>query len=156
LTETFVHPLHGVELLWEHEIVREVHADGRDYTWEAWVCVPVSHARQAGAVIWSPRFKERSELRKRTTQTYNRHLRRLRVQRATAERFDAREIFERDGWTCQLCGEAVESDLAWPDPGCASLDHVKPILAGGEHSRANTQLAHWLCNVRKGARYVEP
>ena len=34
----------------------------------------------------------------------------------------------------------------------ASLDHVMPLIAGGQHTRHNTQIAHWICNVRKGAR----
>jgi 5-methylcytosine-specific restriction endonuclease McrA len=46
----------------------------------------------------------------------------------------------------------VDRELRWPDPDSGSLDHVIPLIAGGEHSRENTQLAHWLCNVRKGAR----
>lgn len=61
-----------------------------------------------------------------------------------------RTVAERDGWVCQLCGGAVDSDLAWPDPMCATLDHVIPLSAGGEHTEANGQLAHWRCNTLKG------
>jgi hypothetical protein len=45
----------------------------------------------------------------------------------------------------------VDPEAKFPDPMCPSLDHITPLLAGGEHSRTNTQLAHWYCNVRKGA-----
>jgi 5-methylcytosine-specific restriction endonuclease McrA len=37
-----------------------------------------------------------------------------------------------------------------------SLDHVIPISAGGEHSKANTQLAHLGCNAKKQAKIREP
>jgi 5-methylcytosine-specific restriction endonuclease McrA len=40
----------------------------------------------------------------------------------------------------------------WSDPLSASLDHVIPLVANGEHGKASTQLAHWVCNVRNGAK----
>jgi len=61
-------------------------------------------------------------------------------------------VFERDGWTCQLCGDPVEPDIRYPDDQCASLDHIIPLALGGKHSYANTQLAHTLCNSLKGDR----
>jgi len=84
-----------------------------------------------------------------------RHARRVREQAAMRERFDPLEVYERDGWACGLCHQPVNRKLAWPDPLSPSLDHVVPLAAGGDHSRANTQLAHWICNVRKGARLTE-
>jgi 5-methylcytosine-specific restriction endonuclease McrA len=62
------------------------------------------------------------------------------------------EVFRRDGWVCQLCGEPVDKRLVWPDPLSASLDHVVPLSLGGEHSPFNCQLAHLRCNVSKGNR----
>lgn len=65
------------------------------------------------------------------------------------------EIFERDGWCCGLCDLVVDKDLAWPDPMSKSLDHIVPLSCGGDHVRANVQLAHMTCNVRKNAGYIE-
>ncbi|WP_372492118.1 HNH endonuclease [Kineosporia corallincola] len=31
----------------------------------------------------------------------------------------------------------------------ATVDHIVPITAGGEHALANAQLAHWTCNAAK-------
>lgn len=59
------------------------------------------------------------------------------------------EVFERDGWVCQLCGEPVDPDLKGPDPRCASLDHIVPLSWGGDHSMENCQLAHLSCNSSK-------
>lgn len=69
-----------------------------------------------------------------------------------AERFSVDEIFERDGWLCQICGEEVSRFVAWPHPRSASLDHKVPLARGGKHTPENTQCAHLGCNSRKGAR----
>lgn len=73
---------------------------------------------------------------------------------ATTEDFTRLEVFERDGWTCGLCGEPVDRELKWPDPMSPSLDHVIPLIKGGDHSRANTQCSHLTCNVRKHDRIL--
>ena len=78
--------------------------------------------------------------------------RRMRVAEATVEKFDPRDVFERDGWVCQLCQERVDPELAYPDPLSKSLDHIVPISKGGAHSFANGQLAHLRCNVVKRDR----
>ena len=36
-----------------------------------------------------------------------------------------------------------------PEPLAATLDHIVPLSCGGEHSEANVQLAHFLCNSTK-------
>jgi 5-methylcytosine-specific restriction endonuclease McrA len=68
-----------------------------------------------------------------------------------AESFPAREIYERDGWVCQLCFDPVDPEARWGDPWYASLDHIIPLSRGGPHARANVQLAHQRCNRRKWA-----
>lgn len=62
------------------------------------------------------------------------------------------EVYERDQWTCQLCGEAVLRDEVVPHPQAATLDHVVPLARGGTHEPANVQLAHYLCNSIKTDR----
>lgn len=71
------------------------------------------------------------------------------------EEFTDDEIFERDGWSCGICGEPVDRELKWPDPMSKSLDHVRPLAKGGHHVRTNCQLAHLSCNVSKGDKEVE-
>lgn len=71
-----------------------------------------------------------------------------------AERIVNREIFERDGWSCGLCSEPVDTEIAWPDPRSPSLDHIVPLSRGGSHTAANVQLAHLGCNVEKGDRML--
>lgn len=74
---------------------------------------------------------------------------------ARVEKFSHLEVFERDGWRCGICGEAVDGGLAYPDRRSASLDHIIPIARGGQHERSNVQLAHLVCNQWKHARLPE-
>lgn len=80
------------------------------------------------------------------------HARRARIKGSEFEMFDRVEIFERDRWICQLCGELVDPDVPRHDPKTPSIDHIIPIALGGAHTRANVQTACLGCNVRKGAR----
>lgn len=73
---------------------------------------------------------------------------------AEAENFYVREVFERDGWICGLCGETVDPQVKYPHPRSASLDHKVPLSKGGAHTRANSQCSHLSCNMAKGNREV--
>jgi 5-methylcytosine-specific restriction endonuclease McrA len=79
-------------------------------------------------------------------------IRRARKAGVRVEKFANTEVFDRDGWTCGICLEPIDPALAWPDPMSVSLDHVVPLSKGGDHSRANCQAAHLVCNVSKGDR----
>lgn len=63
-----------------------------------------------------------------------------------------REVYERDGWTCQLCGDLVDPNLPPGDIWSATLDHIIPqshqIIP--DHSAANLRLAHLWCNAVRG------
>lgn len=72
--------------------------------------------------------------------------RRARLREAFVELFDRFEIFERDGWICQICGHPIDRVLKFPDPGSVSLDHIVPVVHGGKHEPANVQAAHFHCN----------
>ncbi len=59
-------------------------------------------------------------------------------------------IYERDQWICQLCDKPIDRELRYPDPMCASIDHVVPISMGGSNSAENLQATHHLCNTSAG------
>lgn len=80
---------------------------------------------------------------------FHSHNRRARLRGAMVERFVEAEIFERDNWRCGICGKKVDKRLSFPHHMSASLDHIVSLRDGGEHSRRNTQCAHWICNSRK-------
>jgi 5-methylcytosine-specific restriction endonuclease McrA len=75
--------------------------------------------------------------------------RRARRHGCDAEPYDRTAIFERDDWTCWLCGEAIVPALAWPNPRSPSIDHVIPLVLGGPDAPKNLRAAHLACNVRK-------
>lgn len=54
-----------------------------------------------------------------------------------------REIFRRDGYTCQYCGRKMTH---------LTIDHVMPRHRGGHHSWHNLVSACPACNRRKGGR----
>ena len=111
--------------------------------------------------VYKAKAKERARLRNEAIPVRTRYpaqmaakdaRRRIKMAEATIEVFDPIEIFERDEWICGICEEPVDTALVFPHPMSKSLDHIQPIALGGDHSRANTQLAHLGCNIRKGAR----
>jgi 5-methylcytosine-specific restriction endonuclease McrA len=91
---------------------------------------------------------EYSKRRKRM----HRDRRRARKKGAYVADVVRQEVYRRDLWICQLCGKPVDPLLAMPNPGAATIDHVVPLACGGTHEPDNVQLAHALCNSRKGAR----
>jgi 5-methylcytosine-specific restriction endonuclease McrA len=58
-------------------------------------------------------------------------------------RLSKREIFRRDGFTCQYCGSRS---------GRMTIDHVIPRHRGGEHTWENLVTACPACNLKKGGR----
>jgi hypothetical protein len=78
--------------------------------------------------------------------------RRARLRAAHVEPVYRVKVFERDDWRCRLCGLDVERDAIAPQPLAPTLDHVVALANGGDHSMANAQTAHFICNARKGDR----
>jgi 5-methylcytosine-specific restriction endonuclease McrA len=64
------------------------------------------------------------------------------------------EVYERDNWICQLCGEPVDRDLDPNHRMAATLDHVECQTWAliPDHSLANLRLAHRACNSRRRDR----
>lgn len=83
------------------------------------------------------------------------HRRRTRKKNAFVQKVNRKEVFERDGWICQYCGEPVDPNLNGRHPMMASLDHIIPISKGGTHEPRNVQLVHFRCNCKKGDKYFK-
>lgn len=55
------------------------------------------------------------------------------------------QVIERDGLICGICGgDVVLSDV--------HIDHIYPVSRGGKDELTNLQVAHSVCNIRKGAK----
>lgn len=78
--------------------------------------------------------------------------RRARKRGVGLGRVHRRRIFERDGWTCQICHRPLARARVAPHPMSPSIDHIVPLAAGGRHEPLNVQAAHLLCNSKKGDR----
>jgi 5-methylcytosine-specific restriction endonuclease McrA len=63
------------------------------------------------------------------------------------ERVDFKAIIARDRWTCGLCGGKVK-------PADLNIDHIIPLSKNGPHAYWNLQVAHEVCNKRKGNKLI--
>lgn len=61
-------------------------------------------------------------------------------------------IYERDGWTCQLCFEPVDRSAHYLDDWAPSLDHIVPQSRQlvPDHSDGALRLSHRWCNAVRG------
>lgn len=84
--------------------------------------------------------------------TYDARRRALVEQARTADTFAPIDVHTRDEWTCKLCLQPIDAEIAWPDPKSPSMDHVIPLSRGGAHAMHNVQSAHLGCNSSKGDR----
>lgn len=75
--------------------------------------------------------------------------RRVRLRQGVWETFTRIEIADRDLWRCGICGNRIGRTLVWPHPRSLSIDHIVPVVHGGEHLRSNVQASHLVCNLRK-------
>ncbi|KOU17087.1 hypothetical protein ADK49_16930 [Streptomyces sp. WM6349] len=69
--------------------------------------------------------------------------------------FDRLDVFERDGWTCYLCGLPTDPHASPFSPSSPTVDHVVPLSAGGHHAMANARTACLGCNSSKQDRPAE-
>lgn len=133
---------------------REVNADKIKEAFRSWRATNPERVRELHRA-WNEANPERVSANRKTWKAANpekfkiyNHEKKARKRNATIEKFLVSEIYNRDGWVCQLCHKKVNKKLRHPNPLSASLDHIIPLSKGGEHSRQNTHLAHLICNVR--------
>lgn len=77
------------------------------------------------------------------------HVRRARMRGCDTERFHDEEIFQRDGWRCQICHKPVLPKKKFPHPRYPTIDHIIPLAKHGGHTRKNVQCACFSCNSFK-------
>jgi len=95
------------------------------------------------------RNRSKTKARKDVKQKSN-HKRRALKRNAVIENFSPMEIFQRDGYICQICKRKTRPDFKDSNhPLYPTIDHIVPLSLGGEHSKINTQCACRLCNSTK-------
>lgn len=81
------------------------------------------------------------------------HGRRLRAEAAGDRSIHWLPLGERDGWKCHLCGCKVPKVAGTAkNMDGATVDHLVPLVQGGEHVWENVALAHRRCNLSRGDR----
>lgn len=61
------------------------------------------------------------------------------------------EIFQRDGWRCQICRVKTPARLrGTTNDRAPELDHIVALANGGSHLKSNTQCLCRRCNQEKG------
>ena len=55
-------------------------------------------------------------------------------------------VIAEEAGICHLCGK----------PGANTVDHLVPVIHGGQDTRENLRAAHGRCNYRRGARPLKP
>lgn len=89
----------------------------------------------------------------RASKALHKAKRRMMETDARIEKVDPIAVFERDNWTCYLCGIPTPRELRGStERNAPELEHRISLFNGGEHSMANTACACRECNSRKGIR----
>ncbi len=73
--------------------------------------------------------------------------RQARKRGAFVENVERQVVYKRDKEVCHICGKRVKSK-GW------HLDHIIPLIKGGEHSYRNVAVSHPQCNLQKGVKLV--
>lgn len=116
---------------------RRVHTDRR-HVCSATCRAAVQYGTGAGTGTWS------------WTDMAMRRAKRLGA--TVVEPVDRLAVFARDGWTCYLCDTVLAPDADPFDLLSATVDHVRSLRRGGQHTMANVRCACLGCNSRKQDR----
>ena len=63
---------------------------------------------------------------------------------------DRMALFDRDGWTCQICSEPVDYSSDPLSDWYPTVDHIVPRAKGGGDEVENLRCAHRWCNSVRG------
>lgn len=85
----------------------------------------------------------------------SKHIRRARERCVAYESIDPLTVFERDNWTCHICGKKAPARLrGTKDDRAPELDHIVPLARGGAHIWDNVACAHRKCNIMKSDKAI--
>jgi HNH endonuclease len=91
------------------------------------------------------------ELADKVARRNGKRRRKARKRGAKTEPYTLAEIAKRDRYRCGLCHKRVAMTKPVPHPKAPTIDHIVPLSEGLDDTKANVQLAHFICNSLKGA-----
>lgn len=86
------------------------------------------------------------------TRRDHKHRYRARKRGAYRQAVSPLSIYQRDDWTCRLCGTRTDPSADPQSDHAPSLDHIIPLANGGTHEPSNVWTAHRGCNARRSNR----
>lgn len=98
--------------------------------------------------------KEYKKLHPELARKYK-HERRARIYNNGYEAIDTEYFWKIQMAYCQLCFSKIDRNLHHVDMMSWTLDHIIPLSKGGGHLYSNIQLAHRVCNQKKGNKIIE-
>lgn len=79
--------------------------------------------------------------------------RKQRIKANGFERINKTKVFERDKWTCHICGcKTPKSKRGTFEMNAPEVDHIIPLAAGGSHTYGNVACACKRCNIKKSTK----
>lgn len=94
----------------------------------------------------------RAEVRKRKRSSKS-HVKRAKRHGRLYGYWNVQRVFERDRWTCKVCGTRTPKTLrGTQDPRAPELGHIIALADGGDHVLENCQCECRACNAAKGTR----
>jgi 5-methylcytosine-specific restriction endonuclease McrA len=91
--------------------------------------------------------------RNATPEDYARVNRSKIVKHSDKSRNRIEKISARDGWICTLCGKSIDPKIT-SGPWRATADHIIPKSLGGSDALYNRQLAHAICDNKRGNKLL--
>jgi 5-methylcytosine-specific restriction endonuclease McrA len=132
--------------------VKARRAGGWDTTRECVVCGTKFAAPYTGGKRTWFCSDECKAQKKRAERRIAKGRRKARMRGVDAESVDPFKVFDRDNWTCQICGVKTPRKLRGTyEPNAPELDHIVPLAADGSHTYDNVQCTCRACNGAKGA-----
>lgn len=146
----YVHELTGDEYLDEKLTCQEC---GRAFTRHEYA---INSGRKNRILNWTPGYCCHKCM-ERSSKRSSRARRRRRERKLTYKAIPLKKLIERDGGICQICGDPVDLTDGWYDQynifhvgrNYPTVDHINPLMHGGDNTWDNVQLAHLHCNSSK-------
>lgn len=151
--DEYKHEVSGDEYLDETLVCQEC---GREFTRHEYA---INSGRKNRIANWTPSYCC-VDCMLRASRRSGRAQRRRRERKLTYKSIPLNALIERDGGICQICGEPIDATDGWFDErdvfhigrNYPTVDHIIPLMRGGDNTWDNVQLAHLHCNSAKRDR----